>query len=236
MSTSDVDMRKRRAPYHHGRLGRALVDAVIAHAAETGSVGGLTLREAARRAGVSHNAPYRHFEDKLSILAAAASEGFAELSRALRAARAGVVDARERFVRTGLAYLRFAHTRRGHLNVMFGPEVAKAQTRELQEHANDAFTILEEMVGDAGVPPGPEARRLGAVVWSFVHGLAVLTIQKQVPSSVTGTPEELAELGLRHWFDAICASAAERNSDGSPAASRSARSAPRLARRPRHRR
>ena len=210
--TAGQDMAKRKRTYHHGELRQALVHAVVAHARDSGTVGDLTLREAARRAGVSHNAPYRHFADKESILAAAAAEGFADLTANLRAARAGVTDPVHRFVRTGLAYLQFAHDRRGHLTVMFGPESAKAATPDLHRHANDAFTVLEEMVGDAGIAPGLEARRLGTVVWSFLHGLAVLTLQKHVPSSVACAPEQLAELGLRRLFTALGAGAAGRRS------------------------
>src|SRR5512138_685296 len=148
-------------PYHHGDLRRALVGAVVAHAAQSGGTGDLTLREIARRAGVSHSAPYRHFPDKDSIVAAAAADGFAELSAALREAREGASSAEDRFIRAGLAYLRFARERRGYLMVMFGPDIPKAHTRELQRNANEAFGALEEMAADAGGRGGATARRLG---------------------------------------------------------------------------
>ncbi len=193
-------MRTEPKPYHHGDLRRALLAAVLAHAEEFGGAGHLTLREAARRASVSHSAPYRHFPDLQAILATVAAEGFAKLSGSLREARAGVADKEERFIRTGLAYLRFARERRGYLAVMFGPEVAKDHTPELQQSANDAFTVLQEMAADAGVSDGAEARRLGTVIWSFVHGLAALTGQNQVPASVNETPEGLARLGLGALF------------------------------------
>jgi AcrR family transcriptional regulator len=195
--------------YHHGRLRRALLDAVIAHAAERGHAGDITLREAARRAGVSHTAPYRHFPHKAALLAAVGAEGFADLSRMLRAARTGVTDAEERFVRTGLAYLRFAHEQPGHLAIMFGPEVAKSETAEFQRAANDAFTALQEMANDAGTK-GAHARELGTIVWSFLHGLADLTAHGQVPASVGATPERLAVLGLRHLYRSFTAAAKSR--------------------------
>ena len=193
-------MKARPKPYHHGDLRRALFDAVLVHVEEVGGTGQLTLREAARRAGVSHSAPYRHFPDKDALLAAVAAEGFAKLSAALRDARADALDNERRFIRTGLAYLRFALERRGFIAVMFGPEVAKSHTRVLQQNANDAFTVLQEMAADAGVIDGAEARRVGTVIWSFLHGLAILARQNQVPSSVAETTEGLATLGLRSLF------------------------------------
>jgi AcrR family transcriptional regulator len=69
-----------RTGYHHGDLRRALLDASLALVAE-GGIGALSLREVARKAGVSHNAPYHHFKDRGSLLAALAEEGFAELAR-----------------------------------------------------------------------------------------------------------------------------------------------------------
>lgn len=193
-------MARRPTRYHHGDLRRALCDAVLAHAEEFGGTGRLTLREAARRAAVSHSAPYRHFADKEAILAAVAADGFAQLSAWLRASRAGVSDDERRFIRTGLAYLRFARERRGYVAVMFGPEVAKSHTPELQQNANQAFTVLQEMATDVGDLDGAEARRLGTVIWSFVHGLAALTSQNQVPASVADTPEGLATAGLMWLF------------------------------------
>jgi len=191
--------------YHHGDLRQALVDAVLAMVAESGDAGGVTLREVARRVGVSHNAPYRHFEDKEALLATVATEGFQMLSAELRAARANVDDGEERFVRTGLAYLRFAQQHRGYLAVMHGPAVAKSRTPALQKAANDAFQILKDVAYDARDVRVAEARRLGAVAWSFLYGLATLTSNGQVPPSVDASPERLVDIGLRHLFRSFVA-------------------------------
>jgi AcrR family transcriptional regulator len=190
----------RPASYHHGDLRRALLDAVVAHVAERGNAGEVTLREVARLAGVSHNAPYRHFPDKQAILAEVAAEGFGLLSASVRNARESAATPEDRFVSSGVAYLQFAQTHPGHLAVMFGPEIAKSQTRELQMRANETFTILTELAIEAGATPGVEARRIGTVVWSLVHGLAVLAQHKQIPGSVSETPTGLAELGMRQLF------------------------------------
>lgn len=203
-------MSEDRKGYHHGDLRRALLDAVLDMVADQGNAGEVTMREVARRAGVSHGAPYRHFEDKDEILTAVAVEGFERLSRALHAARNGVKDDEERFVETGLAYLRFARTQRGYMGVMLSPEVAKGRSPELQSAANDTFQALKDLAADAGVTDAAEARRLGTVAWSFVLGLAILTSGKQVPASVGATPEELAVLGMRNLFHAFRASAATK--------------------------
>jgi len=189
--------------YHHGDLRRALLDTALEIVTEHGGTGGLTLRDAARRVGVSHNAPYRHFADKGAILAALAEEGFVELAERLLTARAGGKDAEERFVLTGIAYLRFARERPGHVAVMFGPEITKNRTPTLQRVANATFQIMKDLALDAGIRDVGEARRLGTVAWSFVHGLAGLTGQNQVPTSVGTSADDLAAIGLRHLFYAF---------------------------------
>ena len=85
----------RRKPYHHGHLRKALLGAAIELIATVGS-DGFTLREITRRAGVSHNAPYRHFRSKEDLIAAVAAQGFRELDQALRAAAQGIPGPRDR--------------------------------------------------------------------------------------------------------------------------------------------
>lgn len=209
-------MARKRGTYHHGDLRRALLDAALAIVTEHGGTGAVTLREIARRAGVSHSAPYRHFKDKGAILAAIAAEGFAELAHGLRAARVGVEPPEQRFVETGRAYLRFVHANPGLITVMFGPELTKNRTPELQRLANEAFQVLKDLAIDAGVVELGEARRLGTVAWSFLHGLSILTTQKQVPPSVGAAPEDLATLGLRQLFASFRESAVRTSSGATP--------------------
>ena len=99
-------------PYHHGDLRRVLLDAAVAAIAERGAAA-LSLRDLARRAGVSHAAPTHHFRDKAGLLTAVAAEGFALLGTALAEA--------DDFAATGVAYVRFATTHPGHFAVMFRP-------------------------------------------------------------------------------------------------------------------
>lgn len=123
-----------------------------------------------------------------------------DLARVLARARRGVADPEERFVRTGLAYVRFAEQRPAHLAVMHGPEIPKRASPELQRAANDTFQILKELAADAGITNKREARRVGVVVWSLLYGLATPTSRGQVPPSVDASAEELATLALRQLF------------------------------------
>jgi len=189
--------------YHHGDLRQALLDMVLTMLAERGDAAEVTLREVARRIGVSHNAPYRHFADKDALLAAVATEGFLLLSKALRAAREDISNSEERFIRTGLAYLDFAQTHRGYLAVMHGPDVPKGRTPALQMAANDTFQILKDAALDAGHVGVVEARRLGTIAWSFLYGTALLATHRQIPPSVDASPERLVELGAKHLFQSF---------------------------------
>src|ERR1019366_6436245 len=97
----------KRRPYHHGSLKQALLDACLALIRKSGP-GGFTLREVARMAGVSHNAPYRHFRDKEELLAALAAEGFHRLTEAMVKAGEPAPSALDRFRRSGRGYVEFA--------------------------------------------------------------------------------------------------------------------------------
>src|SRR6201984_2405102 len=110
-------MRKPK-PYHHGHLREALLQAAIRLIAEVGPAG-FTLREVARRAGVSHNAPYRHFRDRDELLASVAAQGYRELAKAMTDAAARQTDALDALREAGLAYVSFALRRPEHFTVMF---------------------------------------------------------------------------------------------------------------------
>ncbi len=177
----------KRSPkrYHHGDLRRALLDAAVALVAE-GGVDALNLREAARRAGVSHNAPYRHFADKEALLVAIATEGFERLAEALEAAEAAGDDF-ERFVGGGEAYLRFALEHSAHYRVMFGPTLANkiGQHPDLDLVGMRAFKGLLDQVERAearGLLRGdtpPDA--VATTMWAYVHGLAMLVLDGHLP-------------------------------------------------------
>src|SRR5277367_2635426 len=110
----EESMRAKR-PYHHANLKQSLLDAAVDLLAEVGSQG-FTLREVARRAGVSHNAPYRHFKDKDDLVAA---EGFDRLTASLNETMAEGSSAVERLRLAGRGYVEFALRRPQHLQAMF---------------------------------------------------------------------------------------------------------------------
>src|SRR5262252_9734440 len=98
---------RRAKPYHHGNLREGLLEGAIRLIAEVGPTA-FTLREVARRAGVSHNAPYRHFRDRDDLIAAVAAQGFRELTRAMIETAAPRSDALDRLKQAGLSYVTFA--------------------------------------------------------------------------------------------------------------------------------
>ena len=106
--------RTRKRPYHHGDLRETLLAASL-RVIETDGVEGLSLREAARRAGVTHGAPYHHFRDKADLLDALAEEGFGRLRDLMQASRALRTRPDERLAVIGLAYVRFAVENPGFL-------------------------------------------------------------------------------------------------------------------------
>jgi len=184
-----------RRSYHHGDLREALLRAAIDLVADVGPRG-FTLREAARRAGVSHNAPYRHFRDKEELLAAVAAEGFRELTRAMLGAAASQPTALERLSRSGLAYVAFALRRPEHFAVMFDTPFSSADYPECAEAAKEAFETLVRFVEacqqDGSLPPGDTLRRALAA-WSLVHGIAKLAIARRLPFQSSAAVLQFAE-------------------------------------------
>jgi AcrR family transcriptional regulator len=151
-----------RRPYHHGNLRNALIDAAAA-VVDLHGLSALTLREAARRAGVSHNAPYRHFRDRAGLIAAVAADGFHMLIEDLELASA--MPERERAGALARAYVRFAEDNPGRFAVMFGQE-ARAYANETT--LSSARAALEETLAHA-----LGTKRAGAL-WAAMHGLAAL--------------------------------------------------------------
>jgi AcrR family transcriptional regulator len=173
--------------YHHGNLRAELLRTAVELAREEGP-SGVVLREVARRAGVSHNAAYRHFADREELLAATAEAGQDELSRAMagRAARVRGGDSAERSVRRlreiGKAYVLFAVRQPGLFATAFAAPVERASDQAGPYEQLSA--ALDEMVEVGTLSP---ERREGSEVacWSAVHGFAVLHIDgplKDVPA------------------------------------------------------
>ena len=167
----------------HGDVRRLVLDAAIA-IIELEGAESLSMREVARRAGVSHQAPYHYFSDRSGIFAAISEEGFAGLAQAFRdvhetempAAKAGFI-----------AYLNFSRQHVGHFRVMFRNDICGVATHALTQTAADsAFEELRLMVSRI---TGPEidpnkAFTFAAMLWSLSHGLATLVIDGPLPNKV----------------------------------------------------
>src|SRR5258705_633173 len=152
---------RKKATYHHGDLKAALLRSA-AKPLEDQGIASVALRDAARRSGVSHNAPYRHFPDREALLAALAAEGFEMLGEAMRG-HAGK--------EMGEAYVRFALAHPQRFRLMFGGVLPMAKYDQLQKAAAATYRALLDAFKEL---PRPELA--AAAAWSLVHGLANLKL------------------------------------------------------------
>jgi len=164
-----------KAPYHHGNLRSALLAASLEAIREQG-VAELSLRDVARRAGVSHAAPAHHFGDKAGLLTALATEGFERFAQAQRDARErGGVDPIARFSWTGWAYVMFADQNREYFEIMFRPELLNAQDPGYQAAAHAAHEVLlETLAPTLGNVDEEQLLMQSTVAWALAHGIARL--------------------------------------------------------------
>lgn len=164
--------------YHHGNLKEELVRAALGLIGEKGP-NGFTFAEAARVAGVSPAAPYRHYRDKDALLADVAARGFEVFEAALaRAWDQGKPDPETAFHRIGRAYLAFAHDEPAYYSAMFEAGVPLDASPELRSAADRAFQGLRQASEAliALLPAGnrPPALMMALHVWSMSHGVAAL--------------------------------------------------------------
>lgn len=185
---------RRRESYHHGDLKRALTDAALSLVAEKGPKG-FTLTEAARRAGVSPAAPYRHFADKAELLATVAEQGFRDLHADLVVAAERASEPRERVTELGRAYVRWAVAHPDHYQVMFGAASMKEELPSAAAAGEQAFgDLLDAIVEcqEAGMLGGQDPREVAAPLWSLVHGIASLAIGGHLHAvGIVQAPDEL---------------------------------------------
>lgn len=171
-----VSATESRDAYHHGDLRRALLDASLALIDE-GGVQNLSLRKAAKRAGVSSGAPYHHFENRGALMAAIAAEGFHRLDSELT--RLEHPDPNRGLALCGEAYVRFARENPAYFRVMFRPELSESEVEVLHEAANPVFGGLVRRVMDAqaaGTIPAGDPEPYVLLCWSVAHGLAALLV------------------------------------------------------------
>jgi AcrR family transcriptional regulator len=194
------DSRGRRG-YHHGNLREALVRAALELIAEKGA-GGFTFAEAARWAGVSPAAPYRHFRDRDELVADVARRGFERFEAALAAAwDEGRPDPQTAFEALGKAYLAFARSEPAYYAAMFEAGVPVDRYPDLAAAGERAFAVLRQAAEmlSSRLPKErrPPALMMGLHIWALSHGIASLfgrpdAARRALPMS----PEDLLEAGV----------------------------------------
>lgn len=197
-----------RRGYHHGNLREALISAALDLIARKGPAG-FTFAEAARVAGVSAAAPYRHFRDRDALMADVARRGFELFEQRLaKAWDEGRPNALAALESTGRVYLAFAREEPAYFSAMFESGLPLAEHRELRDAGDRAFGVLRKaceavatMVPAARRPPG---MMMALHIWSLSHGIASLfgrgdAARRTVPM----TPEELLEAATLIYLDGL---------------------------------
>jgi AcrR family transcriptional regulator len=191
----------KREPYHHGDLRAHLIE-TVRQLVEQKGVDGFSISQAARIAGVSSAAPYKHFSDKMEIVRAVALEGMHRLGAAMRdaaqgasATKFGKIDA------IGKAYVDFARAEPGVFRLMFGLTETHTADPEIMCTGLETYGILLQEVA-AALPEGTnetDIQRRSYLLWSFVHGHSFLQIDGKVDARKMAASEDelLAELSQR---------------------------------------
>lgn len=207
MSWHSSDPDKKRS-YHHGNLREALIAAALRLISEKGPAG-FTVAEAARAAGVSPAAPYRHFRDREELLADIARRGFEAFGTSLRKAwDGGRPTPRSALLRLGVAYLDFARSEPAAYAAMFESGTPISNHPQLHAVSEEAFDILREACDAVIASISPMSRPPGLMValhiWSLSHGIAALfargdAARRPLPMS----PEDLLEAGVLIYLDGL---------------------------------
>lgn len=197
-----------RRGYHHGNLREALVEAALDLIREKGPAG-FTFAEAARAAGVSPAAPYRHYRDRDALVADVAKRGFEAFSAALaKAWDGGRPTPVEAFKRVGAAYLKFAGDEPAYFSAMFESGLPLADYPEVRAEGDRAFAVLREAC-EAVIATMPAARRppplmMALHIWSLSHGIAALFARgDRARRPIPMRPEELLEAAVLIYLDGL---------------------------------
>jgi AcrR family transcriptional regulator len=192
--------------YHHGNLKEALIRAALALIAQKGPAG-VTFAEAARWAGVSPAAPYRHFRDRDELLADVARRGFEQLEAALAAAwGSGRPDVFTAFHRIGKAFLQFARSEPAYYYAMFEAGIQLESSPELREASERSFNALrqatEQLVATMPAQSRPPVLMMALHIWALWHGIASLfgrgdTAGRALPMSAEDLLEAAVLIYLR---------------------------------------
>ncbi|MBV1867884.1 MAG: TetR/AcrR family transcriptional regulator [Marinosulfonomonas sp.] len=192
-------MPKKRG-YHHGNLRQALVEAALSLIEARGPTG-FTLSEAAKQAGVTPAAVYRHFDGREDLIAEAARQGYEVFADLMEYAYAkGQPSALASFEATGRAYLAFARKYPGHYVAMFESGISVNRTPELAMVASRAHGVLElaalELSRHIAPEKRPPAQMVSAHIWAMCHGVVELFARSSPGTISPFPPEELLETGI----------------------------------------
>ena len=204
--------KKTTNPYHHGDLRNALIQAGLEILSEEGA-NALSLRKVAKKAGVSHAAPYRHFADKETLIAAIAEEGFHKLTERMKEGMINLSDVPgdppAQLVEVGWVYIQFALDNPDHLRVMFGGVIEKHDAYPaLQSASKEAFAqliaVIQTLQDREYIVKGLPIQ-LAVAMWSMLHGLAVLLIENQIPTTILEeTPkEQIIQICIKTLFEGL---------------------------------
>lgn len=208
MSWSKQSRERSRRGYHHGNLREALIEAALDLIAKTGPAG-FTFAEAARAAGVSPAAPYRHFRDRDALMADIAQRGFERFGADLRRAwDDGKPDPLSAFKNVGRAYLAFARAEPAYYAAMFEARLPSGVNRELDQAADQAFAVIRQAseVLSAKLPQKnrPPALMMALHVWALSHGVASLFARGDAGRrSLPMPPEDLLEAGILVYLSGL---------------------------------
>lgn len=186
--------------YHHGDLRRALVDAALRLIEEKGPTG-FTLSEAAREAGVTPAAVYRHFDGREDMIAEAARQGYEIFADLMDYAYdQGQPSALAAFEATGRAYLAFARKYPGHYVAMFESGISIQRTPDLHKAATRAMGVLEKAAMDLSMhipaEKRPPPQMFSAHIWAMSHGVVELFARGSPGTKSPFAPEDLLESGI----------------------------------------
>ncbi|MFQ6326884.1 TetR/AcrR family transcriptional regulator [Nocardia sp. CWNU-33] len=182
-----------RKTYHHGDLRAVCLDAAVEALAEGGPAA-LSLRELARRAGVSHAAPAHHFGDKTGLLTAVAAQGYELLANELDTAWKQA----DTLIEAGVAYVRFAVQHPAHFEVMFRPTLYRSNDPQLAAARTRAGELLERALS---TEPGAVGDKAGVAAWSIVHGFAALWLGGTLSPELGEDPEDAARSVIHLLFE-----------------------------------
>lgn len=197
-----------RRGYHHGNLREALVQAALDLIASKGPAG-FTFAEAARSAGVSPAAPYRHFRDRDALLADVARQGFERFEAFLRTAwNDGRPDVRTAFGNMGRAYLAFARSEPAYYSAMFEAGIPLDEHPELRQAGDRAFAIVrtasEALCASLPKDRRPPALMMALHVWAISHGIASLFARGDASRrSLPMSPEDLLEAAMLIYLQGL---------------------------------